>query len=122
VQLIVSIRAREELRDVTGDPWNGRTLEWSIPSPPPAWNFAVMPRVAGLDAYWSAKQRSCTTQGEAMQARVYEKIEMPKNSPIGFASRSCITPRGIIYGYHFHPPWFVLAWELLAEHLPGPNL
>src|SRR6201988_2057067 len=65
VQLVVSIRHREELRDMTGDPWGGRTLEWSIPSPPPAWNFAFMPRVAGLDAYWSAKRRSRTTQGEA---------------------------------------------------------
>ena len=42
VQFVVSIRAREELRDVTGDPWNGRTLEWSTASPPPAWNFAVL--------------------------------------------------------------------------------
>src|SRR5262249_15449151 len=61
-------------------------LEWSIPSPPPAWNYAFMPRVAGLDAYWSAKQRSRTTQGEAAQARAYETIEMPKNSPIGFVN------------------------------------
>jgi len=44
VQLAVSIRHREKLRDTTGDPWNGRTLEWSTASPPPAWNFAVLPR------------------------------------------------------------------------------
>ena len=44
VQLVVSIRDREQHRDLTGDPWNGRTLEWSTASPPPAWNFAVLPR------------------------------------------------------------------------------
>ena len=46
-QLVVSIRQREELRDLTGDPWNGRSLEWSTPSPPPAFNFAVLPHVEG---------------------------------------------------------------------------
>ena len=43
VQLVVSIRQREQLRDTTGDPWNGRSLEWSTSSPPPAFNFAVLP-------------------------------------------------------------------------------
>ena len=57
-QLVVSIRRREELRDLTGDPWNGRTLEWATPSPPPAFNFAVLPRIEGEDAYWDIKQRA----------------------------------------------------------------
>ena len=64
VQLVVSIRDREQLRDVTGDPWNGRTLEWSTASPPPAWNFAVLPQVAERDAYWSRKQRARATQAQ----------------------------------------------------------
>jgi cytochrome o ubiquinol oxidase subunit I len=111
VQLVVSIRDREELRDVTGDPWNGRTLEWSIPSPPPAWNFAVMPRVAGLDAYWSAKQRSRTTQGEATQARAYETIEMPKNSPIGFVNAFFAVATGFALIWHI---WWMAAVGLLG--------
>src|SRR5271167_3391285 len=58
MQLIVSIRRREDLRDLSGDPWNGRSLEWATPSPPPAFNFAVLPRVEGRDAYWTIKQRA----------------------------------------------------------------
>src|SRR5271168_1084457 len=62
VQLAVSIRRRELNRDVTGDPWNGRTLEWSTPSPPPAWNFAVAPQVDRADAFWAMKQLRATAQ------------------------------------------------------------
>src|SRR6266566_3928981 len=57
-QLAVSIRRREALRDWTGDPWDGRSLEWATSSPPPAFNFAVLPRVDGEDAYWDMKQRA----------------------------------------------------------------
>ena len=58
VQLVVSIRRREELRDVTGDPWNGRSLEWATPSPPPAFNFAVLPDVEGEEPTGRIKQRA----------------------------------------------------------------
>ncbi len=43
---------------MTGDPWNGRSLEWATPSPPPAFNFAVLPHVEGEEAYWGMKQRA----------------------------------------------------------------
>jgi len=81
LQLFVSIRDRAKRRDTTGDPWNGRTLEWSIPSPPPPWNFSVLPQVQGVDAYWNMKQAG---QLAARQAP-YETIHVPRNSAVGVA-------------------------------------
>jgi cytochrome o ubiquinol oxidase subunit 1 len=80
-QLVVSIRSREILRDRTGDPWNGRTLEWSTASPPPAYNFVVLPLVNSLDAFFATKQR-----GPIVSAERYDSIEVPSNSPNGFVT------------------------------------
>ncbi len=83
VQLIVSIRNRESLRDTTGDPWDGRSLEWATASPPPAFNFAVLPNVEGEEAYWSVKERA-HAQSKLDAEPVYGEIEIPRNSPTGF--------------------------------------
>jgi cytochrome o ubiquinol oxidase subunit 1 len=83
IQLVVSIRARERLR-VSGDPWDGRTLEWSTASPPPAWNLSVLPQFAEADTFWATKQRAGTNLNRPAHLRRYKPIEMPKNSPIGF--------------------------------------
>jgi cytochrome o ubiquinol oxidase subunit 1 len=82
-QLVVSIRHRDKLRDVTGDPWDGRSLEWATPSPPPFFNFAVMPNVEGEEAYWGIKLRAVETQQLAPEPK-YEPIEMPLHSSVGF--------------------------------------
>ncbi len=82
IQLYVSIRDRNlpENQDVTGDPWNGRTLEWSTSSPPPFYNFAVLPHVEALDAFNETKKRGI----EARETPVYSDIHMPRNTPAGF--------------------------------------
>jgi cytochrome o ubiquinol oxidase subunit 1 len=82
VQLVVSIRNRERLRDTTGDPWDGRSLEWATPSPPPFFNFAVMPNVEGEEAYWGIKLRAIETQQLAPEPE-YAAIEMPLHNPVG---------------------------------------
>jgi cytochrome o ubiquinol oxidase, subunit I len=78
-QLYVSIRTRDRRRDLTGDPWNGRTLEWATASPPPAYNFAVLPRVTSIDAFWEMKR-----EGDHPTQSTYQPIHMPRNSPAGF--------------------------------------
>src|SRR6195256_2369365 len=79
VQLVVSIRRREELRDRTGDPWHGRSLEWATSSPPPVFNFAILPDVQGQDPYWQQKSRGKQPELEK-HAPHYQDIEMPRNS------------------------------------------
>src|SRR5260370_17969641 len=71
IQLVVSIRDREQLK-VTADPWNGRTLEWATASPPPAWNFAMLPKVTDIDAFWKRKQRGRTQQAHPPKAAKLE--------------------------------------------------
>jgi cytochrome o ubiquinol oxidase subunit 1 len=103
-QLVVSIRHREALRDVTGDPWDGRSLEWSTASPPPAFNFAVLPDVHGTDAYWRLKHEA---KGQAQPEPAYEPIEMPRNSPTGFVCAFFATVMGFALIWHIW--WMAIA-------------
>jgi cytochrome o ubiquinol oxidase subunit 1 len=77
LQFIVSIKDRKKNIDATGDPWNGRTLEWATSSPPKVYNFAHIPEVQGRDAWWAIKH---TKQADAKNVR-YESIRLPKNTP-----------------------------------------
>ncbi|WP_409050537.1 cytochrome o ubiquinol oxidase subunit I [Variovorax sp. 3319] len=79
IQLVVSFVRRESLRDTTGDPWNGRTLEWSTSSPPPAYNFAFTPRIHDNDAWTDMKRR-----GYARPLEGFTPIHMPRNTSAGF--------------------------------------
>jgi len=106
-QLYVSIRTREQRRDLTGDPWNGRTLEWSTSSPPPAYNFAVLPRVETIDAFWHMKRT-----GRAPIEPVYEDIEMPRNSPTGFITAFFAVVTGFALIWHIW--WMVILGVLPA--------
>ena len=77
LQIVVSIRDRKKNRDKTGDPWNARTLEWDTSSPPPFYNFAILPHVHDHDPFWDIKQ------GKAKRPTKYEDIYMPTNTPLG---------------------------------------
>jgi len=77
LQLLVSIIQRKKNRDTTGDPWNGRTLEWSVPSPAPSYNFAITPVIRGRDAFWDMKHDKNYPKNK------FEPFHLPKNSPFG---------------------------------------
>jgi cytochrome o ubiquinol oxidase subunit 1 len=106
-QLVVSIRDREKNRDLTGDPWDARTLEWSTSSPPPFYNFAEQPHVKGLDAHWEAKEHGA--QGK--KAADYKKIHMPRNTGVGFY----ISAASLVFGFALI--WHI--WWLAAVGLVG---
>ena len=108
-QLVISIRRRAELADTTGDPWDGRSLEWSTASPPPAFNFAILPNVSGEDAYWSIKQRA--RQQSEQEALHYEDIEMPRNSPTGFICAFFATIMGFALIWHI---WWLVAAGMIG--------
>jgi len=78
IQIFVSIRKREALTDPTGDPWDGRTLEWSTSSPPPAYNFAFTPVVRDNDAWWDMKKA-----GYTRPLTGFKPIHMPSNTGTG---------------------------------------
>lgn len=81
VQLIISLKYKNKYLDVTGDPWNGRTLEWSIKSPPPFYNFAVLPKVNSIDEFWMSKYDS---NHRKLKVNNLKSFKMPKNTSIGF--------------------------------------
>ncbi|WP_198969330.1 cytochrome o ubiquinol oxidase subunit I [Xylophilus sp. ASV27] len=98
IQLVVSFLRRESLRDTTGDPWDGRTLEWSTSSPPPAYNFAFTPRVHDNDAWWDMKQR-----GYVRPQAGFLPIHMPKNTGAGIVLAGLSAVLG-----------FALIWHMWA--------
>lgn len=101
LQLIISIKNREQYKDTTGDPWDGRTLEWSIPSPPPFYNFAVTPVVENRDEFWCAKQKNLPVTKE------YEPIHMPKNTATGFIIAMLCGVFGFAFVWHI--TWLIIA-------------
>jgi len=84
IQLIVSIRKRKQFRDHTGDFWNARTLEWTVSSPAPIYNFAFLPTVSTIDQFWYDKERQIGEERIHPQDIHYQPIHMPKNTPLGF--------------------------------------
>jgi cytochrome o ubiquinol oxidase subunit 1 len=99
IQLIVSIRNRDKLRDLSGDPWDGRSLEWYTLSPPPHFNFAVLPDVHGDEAYWTTKREAIEREQLAPEPD-YQPIHMPKNSPTGVVTAFATTVIGFALIWH----------------------
>lgn len=101
VQAIIGIRHRHKTR-VSGDPWNARTLEWSVASPPPMYNFAIIPTVHSIDAFWESKQHPPVEE----EPPHYEDIHLPKNSAIG------LYMGGFVFVCSFGLIWYI--WWMAA--------
>lgn len=106
LQLVVSIKNREKYKVTTGDPWNARTLEWSIPCPAPFYNFAVIPTVTSRDAFWETKQQRLNNPN-AIEKPHYHDIHMPKGTGAGFI----IAMFSGVFGFAitWHITWLILA-------------
>ena len=97
IQLLVSIRERHANRDLTGDPWDGRTLEWSTASPPAVYNFAEIPVVHDIDAFWDRKEKGVAYK----QPERYHDIQMPMN-----------TSKGLLIGVFTFLFGFAMVWSI----------
>ncbi|MCY0875604.1 MAG: cbb3-type cytochrome c oxidase subunit I [Firmicutes bacterium] len=99
--ILYSTMHRSELKDVTGDPWNARSLEWSLPSPPPHYNFAVVPTVTRRDEWWELK-KSGRADVLRPTAQDIEAIHMPNNSgkPIIFSVFFFIVGLGFVFEWY----------------------
>ncbi len=105
LQLAVGIWQRKQNLDKTGDPWDGRTLEWSVPSPAPFYNFAVIPTITDRDQFWVDKQA-----GKKLKP-IYKDIMMPKNSPFGVLIAGASLAGGFALIWHI---WWLALISLFA--------
>ena len=106
IGMVVSYRNRDALRDVTGDPWGGRTLEWSTSSPPPAYNFAFTPRVHDTDAWADMK-----AAGYVRPLAGFVPIHMPKNTAAGFIISAISALFGFAAIWHM---WLIAALSFIT--------
>jgi cytochrome o ubiquinol oxidase subunit 1 len=104
LQLVVSIITRDKRRDLTGDPWNARTLEWATPSPAPVYNFAVLPEVDSTDAFWEMKRHGKTNLAEPV---LFNDIHLPRNSANGVVTAFF----AVVFGFAmiWHIWWMAIA-------------
>lgn len=107
MQLFISIKNRKENLDTTGDPWDGRTLEWATSSPPAPYNFAKIPEVDQLDAFWYWKEKDITPSAKTS----YQSIEMPKNSFLGPLMGTLATLFGFAMIWYI---WWLAVLSLFA--------
>lgn len=105
LQVAYSVWKRKELADTTGDPWDGRTLEWATTSPPALYNFAHTSEVTERDAFWEMKQ------AKTAPSTKYEPIELPKNTPLAMAIAAGAFIAGFAIIWHM---WFIAALGIIG--------
>jgi cytochrome o ubiquinol oxidase subunit 1 len=140
LQIIVSIKNKEKTRDLTGDAWDGRTLEWATASPAAFYNFAHIPVVNGIDAFWEQKQKGLNIESQPQAVKLpYQDIHMPKNTAVGFvvgifafifsfamvwhiwwlalAGLGCVLATLIMRSFDYNTDYYVTASEVEAQEM-----
>ncbi|MCY8231266.1 cytochrome aa3 quinol oxidase subunit I [Priestia endophytica] len=105
--------ARHGERDLTGDPWDGRTLEWMVSSPPPFYNFATTPKMTRLDEYWYQKKEKGFEAAREVKEEDLKPIHMPSNSGLGVIMSVFL----FIAGFGLVFEWYWMAIPGLAGML-----
>lgn len=100
IQIIASFIQKRQLLDNTGDPWDGRTLEWSVSSTPQSYNFAVIPAVDSREPFWEMKQKG-------LQPPTYEDIHMPRSTASGIYISIFAFFAG--FGFVWHITWLIVV-------------
>ncbi len=113
IQLVVSIRTRERRGEELGDPWDGRTLEWATASPPPEFNFAVLPDVHDEEPYWGRKQKAFATGSLSSEEPDYQAVHMPLNTPTGVVVAFFATFIGFALIWHI---WWMAAASFVGAY------
>jgi cytochrome c oxidase subunit I len=100
-------------RNAPADPWNGATLEWSIPSPPQEWNFAEVPQVHGRDPLWETKRERGGSLPEPPRVSG-QGIHLP--NPSYWPLVAALGVAGVMVGVMAEPkvgPWGIMAGGLI---------
>lgn len=100
-QIIASFIQKRRLMDTTGDPWNGRTLEWSTASAPQFYNYTVIPTVTSRDAFSAMKRAGLPKKP------VYEDIHIPNNTASGIYIAAFAFLGG--FGFVWHITWMPIV-------------
>lgn len=107
LQLVVSVLQRKKNIDKSGDPWDGRTLEWATSSPAKIYNFALIPNVYARDAFWVSKTAKVT----GLEKPKYHDIEMPKNTPLAVIIACLVTLFGFCVVWHI---WWLAIFAFIG--------
>ena len=107
MQIVVGFLQRNQRLDLTGDPWDGRTLEWATSSPAPFYNFAHLPKINGIDTFWTDKENGVAYA----RPTKYEDIHMPTNRAAGFIIAMFITVMGFALIWHI---WWLVFVTFIA--------
>jgi cytochrome o ubiquinol oxidase subunit 1 len=111
IQFIVSIRDRKKNIDYTGDPWDGRTLEWNTTSPVQNYNFSYIPQVDSRDFFWKMKKNKKFFCNIHKKNAKYKDLYLPKNTFFGMLISLFLLFIGFSAVWHI---WWLFYFSIIS--------